>query len=61
MALEIHIQIDKERTPHQLASTFNKDDTTLEEISIAIAEMERVKLKLLDLEFEDDNTISTEG
>ena len=53
MALEIHIQIDTKREKEQLASTFQKEETTLEEISLAIAEMERVKLKLLKLEFED--------
>ena len=54
MALEIHIQVDNKREPNQLASTFNKENTTLEEISIAIAEMERIKLNLLELEFEDE-------
>jgi len=54
MALEIHIQIDNQREENQLASTFSKVDTTLEEVSLAITEMERIKLKLLDLEFEED-------
>jgi len=54
MALEIHIQINKKRKQNQLASTFNKEETTLEEISLAITEMERIKLELLYLEFENN-------
>ena len=55
MAIEIHIQIDLNREDNQIAAVINDTDTTLGDINIAIAELERAKIRLLDWEFEEED------
>jgi len=55
MAIELHIQIDLDREPMQIASKVNREDTNLCEVNNLIAELERAKEFLLSLEFEKDD------
>lgn len=52
--IELHIQTDLEREGKQVAARINRKDTCLMEVSLVIQELERAKLFLLSLEFDDD-------
>lgn len=51
--LNLQIQVDNEREGEQLASRIIKKNTCLIEVGLLIQELERYKLMLLDIEFED--------
>lgn len=55
MPLELHIQIDLTRNEdnNQIAVKFEKKYTTLGEVNNLIAELERIKLALIELEFDE--------
>lgn len=56
MAIEFHIQIDLLREPIQIAAKLNREETTLLEVNCLIAELERLKTELFNIEFDENGT-----